>query len=45
MAAEITVTFRDDNWNPDNEEYELWLTGTLEAIAGITVLSVDEEEC
>ena len=45
MAAEITVVFRDDNWNPDMDHYDLWLTSTLEAIHGISVLTIEQEEC
>ena len=48
MAAEVTVVFRDDDYNPAIDiavaDYELWLTGMLEALAGITVITVDLEE-
>lgn len=44
MAAEVTVTFRDDEYHEENEDYELWLTSRLEEVAGITVLSCDIEE-
>lgn len=45
MAAEVSVCFRDDRCDVDDEEnYEDWLRGTLEAIDGITVLTVEVEE-
>jgi hypothetical protein len=44
VAAEVTVTFRDDQWREDNEDYEDWLRGYLEAERGITVLHVELEE-
>lgn len=44
MAAEVTVVFRDDQFDPDNEDYEDWLRGWLESQNGITVLAVETEE-
>ena len=47
MAAEVTVVFRDDEWQLDEfsaETYESWLTARLEEVAGINVMSVDIEE-
>jgi len=44
VAAEITVVYRDDEWHEENEDYETWLRGRLEEVAGISVMSVDIEE-
>ena len=43
-SAEVTVTFRDDEYDYDNEDYESWLRGKLEEVAGITVMEVDIQE-
>jgi len=44
VSAEVTVTFRDDSSETDDEDYEFWLREYLERNDGITVMSVETEE-
>lgn len=44
MPGEVTVVFRDERFDPNNEDYEVWLRERLEEDEGITVVSVETQE-